>query len=364
MDPDDGTCVSLGALTHSDTIDSFNGFAADPVTGTIYAVIDGTTIDDDRQLVTVNSVALTTNTIGSISEDAIVGGDGCAGIAFMPNGVMYMVSGENDVLDTLHSVEKATGAVTPILQFGFDDDGESLGAQPAQLRGTLTAVTDANGDATFPGVMLDCTAAGYTLTASATGGEFITSNTFNIVPPDMSATVSFAAATSTFSEGATIQTIDITMSHAVPHPIFLQIHISGGSASTPGRQSFPTSDYSFPQAPGQGGDREFFVTIPANTTTFPLQFVAVADASAEGPQTLELTLGNERGHRRRHWPRSCRRADDAHHHDQRLIGCTPQRARSSPCWRRCSWLPRAVTYRRMSLTPAASRRRSGATERC
>ncbi len=300
VDPDDGTCIALGELDYAHGIDSFNGFATDPVSGTIYAIIDseedaGVAEDDERNLVSINTVALTSSIVGSVSEDATPGGDGCASIAMGVNGQLYMISGENDVYETLYTVNKATGAVAPILQLGFDDDGESLTSQPAQLRGTLTAVTNANGVATFPGVMLDCVAGGYTLSATATGGEVAVSNPFDIVAPDMSATVSFASATSTFSEGVAVQTIDITVSEAQTHPIFLQIHISGGSARNSGRRDFPTNDYDFPQAPGQGGSSEFFVTIPAGTTTFALQFVAVADGSPEGSQDLELTLGNEEG---------------------------------------------------------------------
>lgn len=105
----------------------------------------------------------------------------------------------------------------------------SLGANPAAgaLSGTVTAITDAWGAATFSGLTINRAGAGYTLTASSPGYAGAVSSTFTVVPAEASRLIvtSGAALTGPASSAATLG------------PVTLQRQDAYGNAVTVGTSS-------------------------------------------------------------------------------------------------------------------------------
>lgn len=174
-----GLAAALGRMTVAgDSIERATGLATDPTSGTVYALVS---LDSDadariRHLVTVNTTTYVATDRGEISEY------GMADIAFAANGTLYGVTGDGGTnSETLWTINKTTGAATLVLVLGNGSDGEAIAAGPATLSGTLT-VNAVAGVATFPGLMINAAASGYTITATAGGLTAGTSAAFNVTP--------------------------------------------------------------------------------------------------------------------------------------------------------------------------------------
>jgi hypothetical protein len=177
--PTTGAASAIGQMTIAgDSIQQAQGLAVDPTTGTLYGIVRLTSgaTNRDRHLVTINPTTFVATDRGEISED------GMADIAFAANGTLYGVTGDGGTnSETLWTINKTTAAATLVLALGNGDDGEAIAAGPATLSGTMT-VNAVAGVATFPGLMINAAANGYTITATASGLTAGTSAAFNVTP--------------------------------------------------------------------------------------------------------------------------------------------------------------------------------------
>lgn len=136
----------------------------------------------------------------------------------------------------------------------------AIGANPggSSLTGTLTALTNANGTATFNNLHLDKGGTGYTLTATSTGLPVTTSGTFNV----MSSMIVFTTTPTTGPASATAGQGPITIQRTdgngapVPAPAGgLTLTLASTTAGTP---TFSTT---------RNGPATSTITIPAGSST-------------------------------------------------------------------------------------------------
>lgn len=173
-----GAATSLGQIVLAgETITGATGLATDPITGTIYGILKlASGVGRARTLVTIDPATLGAFAIGTLGED------GMADLAFLADGTLVGVTGDGATNpETLWTIDTTSGATTLIIALGNGDDGESIAAVPAQLMGTLTVAAVA-GVATFPGLMIDAAANGYSLRATAAGLTSGVSAPFNVTP--------------------------------------------------------------------------------------------------------------------------------------------------------------------------------------
>jgi len=171
-----GDTTNLGTLVYSaGAFVGVNGFATDPGTGTIYAVVrvaSGTV----RHLATLNPTALT------LTEVALLTDNGVSDLTFLADGTLIAVTGTGSGVtnpETLLTVNKATGVMAVVMALGNGADGEAIAAVPSRLTGTLTAAT-VGGVATFNGLQITAPGTAYTLRATAAGLTNGTSAVFNV----------------------------------------------------------------------------------------------------------------------------------------------------------------------------------------
>ena len=107
MDTSTGALQSIGPMT-ANAGQAWTGMAGDPVTGKMYAVSTDCT---DNTLYTVDLTTGSTTIIGTSSGYCIID------IAINSAGELY---GVDIITDQLISIDKTTGAVTPIGSLGFD----------------------------------------------------------------------------------------------------------------------------------------------------------------------------------------------------------------------------------------------------
>lgn len=170
----------LGRVTIAgDSITGYQGLHFDPTDGMLYGVakLDGNVSGKARNLVTIDVAALTATSIGTLGQD------GVAGITFLPDGTLLAVTGNGATNpEELWTVNKASGAMTFLMNLGNGADGEAIEAVPAGLTGTLTVAASA-GIATFNNLLITAPGMGYTLVAKAVGLADGTSDAFNITTP-------------------------------------------------------------------------------------------------------------------------------------------------------------------------------------
>jgi len=171
-----GDTTNLGTLVYSaGAFVGVNGFATEPGTGTIYAVVrvaSGTV----RHLATLNPTALT------LTEVALLTDNGVSDLTFLADGTLIAVTGTGSGVtnpETLLTVNKATGVMAVVMALGNGADGEAIAAVPSRLTGTLTAAT-VGGVATFNGLQITAPGTAYTLRATAAGLTNGTSAVFNV----------------------------------------------------------------------------------------------------------------------------------------------------------------------------------------
>ncbi len=121
-----------------------------------------------------------------------------AGAAFSPAVVVALE-------DTNGNIITSDSSTLVTLQIGTNQNG-------AALAGT-TAVTANNGVATFPGVSINKTGTGYTLSAAASGYTGIASSSFNITPGAKSG-AAFIAQPSNTASGSTLTSVTVALEDA------------------------------------------------------------------------------------------------------------------------------------------------------
>ena len=194
VDPATGNQTLIGVPVldgGADVLYGYQSMATDPITGTMYASAwlqsSGACCPGlPRHLVTVDPTALTATTIGQLVGPSGTTAIAAAGLAFLDDGTLLAVSGDGTSQpdpnpETLFVVDKATGAMTPLLPLGNGDSGEELAAIPAALSGTLTRAA-IGGVATFNDLQIDAPAMGYELVATGTGLAASFSGPFNVNP--------------------------------------------------------------------------------------------------------------------------------------------------------------------------------------
>jgi hypothetical protein len=173
LDRATGAPTTLGTMIYSaGAFAGVNGFATEPGTGTIYAVVRpaGTA----RHLAILNPAALT------LTEVALLSDNGVSDLTFLADGTLLAVTGNGGTNpETLWTVNKTTGVMVTVMVLGNGADGEAIAAVPSRLTGTLTAAA-VNGVATFTGLQLTAPGTAYTFRASADGLTNGTSAAFNV----------------------------------------------------------------------------------------------------------------------------------------------------------------------------------------
>jgi hypothetical protein len=109
--------------------------------------------------------------------------------------------------------------------------------------GTLSGtnpVSASGGVATFSNLWINRAATGYTLVASSSGLTSATSNTFNITPAAVSASVSTVVASPTSTSGGT-STVTVTLFDAFGNPVSGRAVTLAGSVTGNGRSITPAS---------------------------------------------------------------------------------------------------------------------------
>ncbi len=117
------TLTTIGITTGVGTVTGSTGLAADPNTGTLYALLklQG---QSGRSLATINPLTGVATVIGDT-------GDNFAGLAFDAAGTLYGVTGDGATTpETLFTINTATGAATLFLALGAGDDGEAIAFNP------------------------------------------------------------------------------------------------------------------------------------------------------------------------------------------------------------------------------------------
>ena len=127
------TISSVNMVMTGQTITGATGLAADPTTGTFYALLRLQPFQAEnpsvRQLVTVNVAT------GAVTSVGPIGGSGnlfFADLAFDANGNLYGVTGDNSASQrrSLFTLNKSTGAATFVRTFATSEDGEAIGYNP------------------------------------------------------------------------------------------------------------------------------------------------------------------------------------------------------------------------------------------
>ncbi|MBL9201084.1 MAG: hypothetical protein JNL39_11285, partial [Opitutaceae bacterium] len=134
LNPATGALISSVPMTFSSgSISGATGLAADPTTGTFYALLRLGAFSPehpgDRNLVTVNVTTGAVTNIGPVGSAAKLS---FADLAFDSNGTLYGVTGDGSIGQprTLFTIDKATGATTPYMPLGNGGDGEAIVYNP------------------------------------------------------------------------------------------------------------------------------------------------------------------------------------------------------------------------------------------
>lgn len=253
------------------------GFATQPGTGTVFAIVQTTVGTSDRRLATVDLLNSTLTDIGAF-------GDRFSSLSFTPAGVLYGVTGNGaTVPETLFTIDTATGTPTLSGALGNGADGEVIAVLPRRVRGTTT-VNAVAGVATFTNVWFENIGTDCTLAASTTALTSASSSTVQVtgaVTPG--ADVQFDTTTSSVAENVAGGTIDVTisLSAAVTYALPVMIDVTGTA----------TIGGSTPDATIAGAFQLMFA--PGETTktiTIPI----IDDTVAESDETIVLTIRSAR----------------------------------------------------------------------
>lgn len=253
------------------------GFATQPGTGTVFAVVGTTASGTDRRLTTVDLLTGTLTDIGAL-------GDRFASISFTAAGVLYGVTGNGaTVPETLYTIDPATATPTLSGALGNGTDGEVIAVLPRRVRGTTT-VDAVAGIATFTNVWFENI--GTDCTLSATTAELTSSPTAAIQVTGAvtaAASVQFDAATATVAENVTDGEVAVTLSlsAAVTYALPVMIDVTGTATigSTDQDADVPGA-FQLVFAPGE----------TQKTITIPI----VDDTTAESDETVVLTIRSAR----------------------------------------------------------------------
>ncbi|MHC4067802.1 MAG: NHL repeat-containing protein [Planctomycetota bacterium] len=179
IDPATGGATVLGIVTAAVAIDGFNGLAVDPTDGTAYAVARLAPMTAARKLVTVDLTTFIATDVGV----GTLAQDGVAGIAFLPDGTLYAVTGDGATNpEQLWKVDKFDpSSMSFITNFSATGGGEAIATVPGQLTGT-TKLTAVNGVATFTGLEINAIGLDYTIAASAPGLIGVVSDVVDVNP--------------------------------------------------------------------------------------------------------------------------------------------------------------------------------------
>jgi hypothetical protein len=113
------TLTAVPMTLGGQTISGANGLAADPQSGTLWALLR-LAGQSGRQLVTIDPGTGVATSIGNT-------GDSFAGLAFHTSGTLYGVTGDGaNTPESLYSINRTNGATTFIQALGNGDDGESI----------------------------------------------------------------------------------------------------------------------------------------------------------------------------------------------------------------------------------------------
>jgi hypothetical protein len=273
-----GVDTNVGLYTLSGfTVLGLNGFAKEPTTGTIYAVVRVTAGQTPRRLATLDPATGVLTDIGSL-------GDAFSQITFDPAGTLYGVTGDGaTVPETLFQINPADATTTLDMTLGNGADGEVVAFVPRRLGGTLT-VPAVGGIATFTNLHVDQLGTGYVVTASSPGLGSDSTPAFDVGGVVLaSATVQFETALGTVGEvGGTAQlTLELSAAQAHNMPVFITIDPT--STATAGGA---TPDTMQPRA--------FQVIVPAGATTHAFDVPIVDDADVELDETLSFTIRSAR----------------------------------------------------------------------
>ena len=249
------------------------GFATNPDTGVIFAIVQTSASNTDRRLATVDLLTSTLTDIGAM-------GDRFSAISFTPAGVLYGVAGNGAaVSETLYTIDPATGTPTLSGALGNGADGEVIAVLPRRLRGTTT-VNAVAGVATFTNVWFENLGTDCTLAATTTALTSASSSTVQVTGAvTAAADVQFDAATSSVAEnvaGGEV-TVTISLSAAVTYALPVMIDTTGTATiggSTPDATVAGAFQLTF--APGE----------TSKTITIPI----VDDTEVESDESIVLTI--------------------------------------------------------------------------
>jgi hypothetical protein len=162
INPANGDLSNITQVTLSGfTINSSQALAADPLTNTLYAVVQTGTGPSNRRLITVNPTTGVGTDIGSLSNSF-------SSLAFKADGTLIGVTGDGDATapETLFQINKANASTSVLFALGNGLDGETI----AMHTNGLLYHSSGNSVALFESVNL--TTQAVTPIGSATGEAF------------------------------------------------------------------------------------------------------------------------------------------------------------------------------------------------
>jgi hypothetical protein len=125
IDPKTAQTIARKTLSSADGImDRANGLAADPITGTLYAIVRFEGMGGIRSLVTLDPIAGSAHLVGNL-------GDSFAEITFDACGRLFGVTGDGaNNPETLYLIDKNNASITWLRALGNGGDGEVIAMNP------------------------------------------------------------------------------------------------------------------------------------------------------------------------------------------------------------------------------------------
>jgi hypothetical protein len=146
LDPTDGSTIAARGLTStSGNVSGGNGFAKDPISGTVYGIVEFSNDAQNRNLVTIDLETGVATVVGNL-------GAAFASIAFDASGTLYGVTGAAQYMtassrNSLFVIDTTDATSTQVCRFATATQGHSLSFGGGLLYHATQAGTDFYGNA-------------------------------------------------------------------------------------------------------------------------------------------------------------------------------------------------------------------------